>query len=127
MFHTGFVYSLASGSQQTHYTLQCSGIQMIPVKTQSTTLHSLNSFCLKTMYNVALVDYLTVSVVVRFWQLPKCELHAVHQGFQAENFICCCSSSIWFLNSCPTNLVTCPKATRSLIQMPLVILTCHPI
>lgn len=44
MFRTGFVCGLASGSQQTHYTRQCSGIQMIPVKTQATIFHNLNSF-----------------------------------------------------------------------------------
>ena len=54
----------------------------------------------------------------------KVQPPSIHQGFQFENFICC-SSSIWFLNSCPTNLVTCPKASRSLIQMPPVTLLWH--
>lgn len=33
---------------------------MIPVKTQATIFHNLNSFSLKTMCNAGLVEYLTV-------------------------------------------------------------------
>lgn len=44
LFHTEFVCSLASGSQQTHYTLQCSGIHTIPIKTQATIFYNLKFF-----------------------------------------------------------------------------------
>lgn len=44
---------------------------MIPVKTQATIFHNLNSFSLKPMYDVGLVEYLTVSVAALFWRLPK--------------------------------------------------------
>lgn len=47
---------------------------MIHIKTQATIFHNLNSFSLKTMYNVALAEYLTVSVVTLLLQLPKCGL-----------------------------------------------------
>lgn len=71
MFHTGFVCGLALGSKQAHYIPQCSGIHTIPIKTQATIFHNLNSFSLKMMYNVALVEYLTVSVVISLLQLPQ--------------------------------------------------------
>lgn len=54
-------------------TLILSSVQefMFLVKTQTTIFHNLNSFSLKPMYNVALVEYLTVSVIILLLQLPK--------------------------------------------------------
>lgn len=116
LFHMGFACGSASGCQGTH-TPQFSRIHMIPIKTQQHFFSNLNSFSLKTKYNVASVEYLTVSG-------SQVQALSIHQGFQSENSICC-SSSIQFLNSCPTNLVTCPEASRSLIQMPPVTRLCH--
>lgn len=56
LFHTGFVCGLASGSKQTCYTLQCSGIHMITTKTQALIFQNLNSSSFKAMHNAALVE-----------------------------------------------------------------------